>query len=340
MAATRNLSLSAYAFGYGFGFVRERRPNALAVQSLDLLDLVGMCLEHELDGVEFPVDRYFPDLSLGALERFVEQSQASNLRVIFDLERFSATYFCELAPIVRRYGGEFVRAKVCNFYGGNRFREPSYVSEKAAFLHELSGCVEAIDRYGVRVLVENHQDVTAKDLIGFSEEFGSHRVGVNWDTGNSFPSGETTASFLEKTIHLIGNVHLKDYRFSSSAGGYVMHRCALGRGVVDFERFVPQLVDYSRGRIPFTIELGAMTGREALIGDDRYWVHTEGVSPSEIDSLQRFVRSHLEDHVDLRSMWEQSAPPSEIAKAELEEVQESVTYCKGLFDGLRKPGSF
>jgi sugar phosphate isomerase/epimerase len=335
MSLIQSLSLSVYAFGYGCGFVKDRRAGAAAAQSLTLTDLAELCREHGLAGLEIPVDRYFPDLSAGSLERFIEQMQTLNLRVIFDLEDLSAPYFHKLAPIVRRCGEEFVRAKVCSFYGGNRFRESSYLTDKENFCRELQACVEAIDRHGVRVLVENHQDVTVKDLLEFAERFGAHRVGVNWDTGNSYPAGETTASFLEKTIHLIGNVHLKDYRLASSAGGYVMHRCAIGRGVVDFDRFVPLLADYSNGRMPFSIELGAMVGREALINDDRYWAHTEGVSSGQIDAVRRFVSSHLEHH-DLRSPWENNALPSEILAAEFDEVRESIQFCKRLFNACSK----
>lgn len=335
MTSIKNLSLSAYAFGYGCGFVKDRRADAAALQSLNLDDLVRICRQHGLAGLEIPVDRYFPDLSSGALERFVEQMQSFDLKVVFDLETFSAAYFRELAPFVQRFGEEFVRAKVCNFYGGNRFREPSYVVDKEKFARELQACVDVMDRHGIRILIENHQDLTVNDLLGFAECFGTHRVGVNWDTGNSFPTGETTASFLEKTMHLIGNVHLKDYRLAASKGGYVMHRCALGRGVVDFDRFIPLLVDHSGGRMPFSIELGAMVGREALINDERYWAHTEGVSLSEADALQNFINAHVEEG-DLRSPWEKNASPEEIAAAEFSEVGESIRFCEKIFKAHSK----
>jgi hypothetical protein len=77
----------------------------------------------------------------------------------------------------------------------------------------------------------------------------------------------------------------------------------------------------------FGIELGAMVGREALINNERYWTCTEGVSVSEVDALRQFIRSNVEDG-DLRSLWEHGAPPAEIAKAELNEVTESIQYCK------------
>lgn len=330
MSSARNFCLSAYAFGYGCGFVRDGRPDAAAAQSITLPDLVEMCRRDGLEGIELPVDRYFPDVNDGSLESFIVQMQKLGLRVVFDLERFSSSYFRELAPIVNRYGEKFVRAKVCNFYGGNRFREPSYPSDKLTFCNEFQGCLDAIDQYGIRILVENHQDVTAKDLLDLEVRFGASRVGVNWDTGNSFPTGETTASFLEKLIHLIGNVHLKDYRLAPSVGGYVMHRCALGRGVVDFQRFVPLLLARHGAGVSFSIELGAMVGREALINDDRYWEHTEGVGTREIASVRSFIGAHLEEG-DLRSPWEKGASPSEIAAAEAAEVSESIQYCKRLF---------
>jgi hypothetical protein len=165
------------------------------------------------------------------------------------------------------------------------------------------------------------------------DEFGSERIGVNWDTGNSFPTGETVESFLEKSIHLIGNVHLKDYRIQSTNNGYVMHRCALGEGVVDFHFLLNTLFKYNN-TIPLTIELGAMNGREAMINNELYWTHTEGVSNEGRSDLVDFINKHVENDKTISTLWERKANPKIIYESEYSEVLNSINYIKNIVKDL------
>jgi hypothetical protein len=130
---------------------------------------------------------------------------------------------------------------------------------------------------------------------------------------------------LKKTSEYIGNVHLKDYRIQSTPDGYIMHRCALGKGVVDFDYLISMLHAQNKD-MPFTIELGAMNGREALINNELYWLHTKGVSENERNALTSFINSKVENHEVISTLWERNGEPSEILKAEYAEVVESIEF--------------
>ena len=67
-----------------------------------------------------------------------------------------------------------------------------------------------------------------------------------------------------------------------------MHRCELGQGAIDFNYLINRLFKYN-SNIPYTIELGAMNGREALINNDLYWRYTKGVSNSEKLNLLNYI---------------------------------------------------
>ena len=272
-----NISLSAYAFGYGCGFVKDIRDEAKGFQNMSLDDLTLIAVKNELGGVEIPIDKYFKEKSTDDLALYVNKLKQSNLRLIYAFENFESNYFTKLAPFIKKNNVDFIRVKISNFYGGNRFKEDIYLNDINKFREEVKKSINVIDEFGIKILIENHQDITLKDIFDLVDEFGTERIGVNWDTGNSFPTGETIESFLEKSINLIGNVHLKDYRIQSTSNGYIMHRCALGEGVVDFKYLLKTLNKYNN-KIPLTIELGAMNGREAMINNELYWTHTEGVS--------------------------------------------------------------
>ena len=328
-----NISLSAYAFGYGCGFVKDDRDEAEGFQDMSLDDLTNIAVKNELGGVEIPIDKYFKDKNIDDLEIYVNNLYQSNLRLIYAFENFDSSYFTQLAPFIKKNNVNFIRVKISNFYGGNRFKEDIYQNDIHKFREEVKKSINVIDEFGIKILIENHQDITLKDIFDLVDEFGSSRIGVNWDTGNSFPTGETVESFLEKSIHLIGNVHLKDYRIQSTSNGYIMHRCGLGEGIVDFKYLLSTLHKYNSA-IPLTIELGAMNGREAMINNELYWTHTKGVSNEDRSNLIDFINKHVENDKIISTLWERKASPEIIFESEYSEVLNSLNYIKNIVKDL------
>lgn len=325
----RNLSLSAYAFGYGCSFIKDNRESAAGVQNITLERLNEIALSFNLGGVEIPVDKYFQDGPPEDFQLYLQSLDNKGLKLIYALEKFQNNFFSVIAPVVNRSHQKFVRVKISNFYGGNRFREDIYKSDIRKFREELIQTLPLIDEHGIRILIENHQDVTLDDIFRLIDEFGDHRIGVNWDTGNSYPTGETVESFLQKAGDLIGNVHLKDYRIQRSEAGYIMHRCALGKGVVDFEYLIGALCK-KNADMPFTIELGAMNGREAMINNALYWEHTKGVSEEGKNRLIRFVNEKAETDAGISTLWERKGAPTDIMAVEYREVCESIEFIQGI----------
>jgi len=332
MSLYKNLSLSVYAFGYGCNFVSDKRKDAKLFQNLSLKDIAKICLDNNLGGLEVPVDRYFPDLNNKDLELFIDYLISQNLRLIFALENFEPEYIKKLAPIIKDTGMNFVRAKVCNFYGGNRFMQKNYIEDKENFSKKLALSMESLISNNIKVLIENHQDVTVKDIEDLIKIYGGEYIGVNWDTGNTFPTGETIESFLKKLGNYIGNIHLKDYRLELTKKGYKMHRCELGRGVVDFHKLIPNIIKTYKTDMPFTIELGAFIAREAYINNIDYWLHTDGVSTYDQKTLINFIQNNSKENRNNLSLWEKSESPEMIAKSEMKEVLSSIKLIKDIIN--------
>jgi sugar phosphate isomerase/epimerase len=328
-----NISLSAYAFGYGCGFIKDIRQSAIGVQNISLDKLSEIAIANELGGVEVPIDKYFKQISIMELENYLSKLKELDLKLIIAFENFESIYFTKIAPLISKNGNKFVRVKISNFYGGNRFKEVIYKNDLQRFKDEVVNSIDILDRYNLKLLIENHQDVTLKDIFDLVDEFGKNRIGVNWDTGNSFPTGETVTSFINKSIHLIGNVHLKDYRVQSTDNGYIMHRCGLGEGIVDFQFLIRELLKVN-SEMPFTIELGAMNGREAQIYNDSYWQYTDGVTLEGKNDLISFINENLENDKVISTLWEQQADPNVILESEFKEVVESIKYIKTIVNNI------
>jgi sugar phosphate isomerase/epimerase len=99
--------------------------------------------------------------------------------------------------------------------------------------------VEAAEKYGININIEIHGYFTTKPdyiekMLAFCD---TKRLGLNFDTGNSFISGEDPVSFCRRFLGRINHVHLKDVSGDLAAAargeetGIAVSHCAIGDGV-------------------------------------------------------------------------------------------------------------
>jgi sugar phosphate isomerase/epimerase len=317
------VSLSIYSFGYSAGFIKDSRPGSSKYQNLDPLGIAKLAKKMGLGGIELPIDKYFPNPQKSGLPAFIDKVGDLGLKMYFDLETFDSAYVKGVAGLISDHS-TFLRAKVSTFYGGNRFKyKELYLQDVERITREIDETLTTLKNNNLKVLIENHQDIVLDDIEALVSRFGGEVIGVNWDIGNSLPSGETIKSFISKARKYIGNVHLKDYLIYWCKEGYILRRCALGKGFVDFNYCVNNL-DQS---VPLTIELGPLVGRKAEINHPEYWEQTHGISDSQRQEFMKFIEVNVISG-DHRSAWELKLSPEEISNSELSEMIESVDYLK------------
>lgn len=321
------ISLSIYSFGYGAGFIRDDRAPARVPMTLD--DVCELAISHGLGGVEFPIDRYAPTASSGEIDAIIRTVTSRGLQARLDMETFDPAYLRSLIPLVAEHGLGFVRIKVSDFYGGNRYCHPEFAGDFQRVVAGIKDLAPMLDHHGVRLLIENHQDIMLNDYEQLWLEFDKQLVGVNWDIGNSLPACETPSGFLAKTGQAIGNVHLKDYQLTTCETGYRMVRCALGKGMIDFPDIF-KVLSSSLPNVPLTIELGALNTRTADINRDEYWTAVPGKTSDEISQFRAFIAANSKSTDGLQTAWEQRQSPDAIIATELAEVSESVDYLRQL----------
>jgi sugar phosphate isomerase/epimerase len=324
-----NVSLSIYSFGYSAGFLSDDRAIAKKYQNLNPRDIANYAKELGLGGIELPIDRYFPDPIKDNFEGFVNEMNDLGVKLIFDLENFSSDYLINIAPHLAKYRTSFIRAKISRFYGGNRYKNSIYMEDKKEFHKNMDDSLKILQEFNLKILVENHQDIVVNDIYDLLSKYGEERIGVTWDIGNSFPTGETPYSFIEKLGRHIGNIHLKDYRLFACPDGYIMSRCELGKGVIEFARIFEILSIY--GDIPMTIELGAFNCRTADINKPEYWDHSNGITLSERNHFINYVNELLIHEPIWKTSWENGEEPIELAKIEKSEILNSVNFLSKLF---------
>jgi sugar phosphate isomerase/epimerase len=182
--------------------------------------------------------------------------------------------------------------------------------------------------HGLTIIIENHQDFTSRELVGFCEEFG-HAVRIVFDTGNTFPVAEAPLDFTRVIAPYVRHVHLKDYRVQATDDGFRLVRCAIGDGAVPFPELVAILGQFHT-TLPAVLEPGALDVRHVKLLTADWW---KGYPPKSAEDLAACLlatkRNRLPDDADYRTPWERGAD-GEVAQYELDMIRRSAANMKSI----------
>src|SRR5204862_76996 len=128
--------------------------------------------------------------------------------------------------------------------------------------------------------IENHQDFTSRELVGFCEEFGE-AVRIVYDTGNSFPVAEAPLDFTRVIAPYVRHVHLKDYRAQWTDEGIRLVRCAIGDGAVPFQELFEILAEHN-STLTAVLEPGALEARHVRFFTKHWW---QGYPPMQAEDF-------------------------------------------------------
>ena len=215
--------------GYYHSFSMEDDPYEMK----DILDQHGL----KLSGLSAHCPLMRPEVSVPYLERAI---------------RFAAV----------------VGAPVVNTDEGIR---PRWVSMDQAFsimTYTLTRVMMIAERYGVRVGIEPHQEITRRTegLLRIARLVPSPLLGINYDTGNAFLAGEDPYEGLKAAGKLLVHIHAKDISLEHAERerGKVTGTpvgCACGDGVIDWDRVVRILREVGYDGV-LSVECGSVSQAE------------------------------------------------------------------------------
>lgn len=181
---------------------------------------------------------------------------------------------------------------------------------------------------GVTLLIENHQDFTSRELVGFCDEFGP-AVRIVYDTANSFPVAEAPLDFTRVIAPYVRYVHMKDYRVQFTDEGIRLVRCPTGDGAVPFKDLFAILGEHNETMIA-AIEIGALEARHVRLFTPGWW---HGYAPKQAEALAACLlaarKNHIADGEEWRTPWERNAD-GELVDYELGQVRRSAENMKSL----------
>ena len=202
---------------------------------------------------------------------------------------------------------------------------------------DLQALARVAEENGVTLVIENHQDLTADEIIGLLREVSSPWLGVVLDVANPLGTAEEPDTFYKKVMPFVKTAHLKDYRIRMTDSGYLFAAALSGKASSTF---------------PASLRTSAVGRRRC--GRPSSWPHwrpgTSGCSrkisgPStrlaprvELARTWRFLHRHHEPDgaPEWRTPVELGLDGDAVAAYEEQQFQASVAYLKGLLgDDLR-----
>jgi 3-oxoisoapionate decarboxylase len=193
---------------------------------------------------------------------------------------------------------------------------------------KLGAAAPKAEAAGVTLLIENHQDFTSRELVGFCEEFGP-AVRIVYDTANSFPVAEAPLDFTRVIAPYVRYVHAKDYNVQFTPEGFRLIRCPTGDGAVPFTEVFAILAEHNETMIA-AIEVGALEARHVRLFTPGWW---HGYAPKQAEELAACLlaaqRNRLPEGAEWRTPWERNAD-HELVEYELVQVRRSAENLRTL----------
>jgi sugar phosphate isomerase/epimerase len=185
-----------------------------------------------------------------------------------------------------------------------------------------------LDSLDMKLAVENHQDVTAADLLALCEA-GGPRVGVTLDVVNPLAVAEEPFEFARSVGSRIFNIHIKDYTIHRTQSGYKLVRAGIGEGVIDWRAMLTFIREVAP-QAYWHVELAAIEARHIRLYEDQWW---RGYPPRDVRetlSLFRYVADHAQpDDAPWQTPWEQDAAAEACETYERDQFERTVAYLKG-----------
>lgn len=328
----KRIGVSTSSFGYTMG-VTGRQTERENPNPRTLEQFVDFAVAQGLGGIEAPIMRFMPDLNQDRLTALLAICVEHEMFSVVDAEAaLNSEQIRMLIPIAQEFGSPIIRVKSSNILGLMRRKlDRPWAEHVAHCIQILRELAPELRHHGLKIAIENHQDLDSNDLMQIIESVGADVVGVNFDIGNAFASCEDPIEFARKFGSSIINIHLKDYKIFRSENGFRLVRCAVGDGSVDFRTLLPLLSEQSP-TAKMVIELGAQEARNIAWLNQDFWDEIQSRHSSELVKFFQLLEQETirTDDDSWKTSWENGASCDTIVASETAELEASIRFISSI----------
>jgi 3-oxoisoapionate decarboxylase len=181
-----------------------------------------------------------------------------------------------------------------------------------------------LNKYKVKLAIENHKDWRATELVELLKQVNSEWVGVTLDFGNSIALMEDPMEVVQTLVPYVFSTHVKDMGVEEYADGFLLSEVPLGKGILDLPKIVA-LCKQRKPAVTFNLEMITRDPLEIPCLKPEYWATFEEVSGTELAHMLRLVRQHK--YTPGLPRFSQLSTDQRLA-AEEENIVSSLSYSK------------
>jgi len=233
--------------------------------------------------------------------------------------------YAEMAEVAAALGVE--RIRVALLYG-RRYESfatrDAWVAFDTKWRRQLAAIKPVVERYPIKVGIENHKDFTAVELAGLLKSLDSDRFGACVDFGNNISLLEDPMATIRTLAPWAVTTHVKDMAVRRSADGFELSEVPLGQGLVPLTDALTA-VRQARPDARFCLEMITRDPLSVPYQAEKYWIAVDRPAP---EALARFERDVLgRSWTDPLPHITQLTKPQQV-EAEDDNIRRSVQYAK------------
>jgi len=302
----------SYRFAAGIWSYRPARP-------LTPKDYIDKAVEMGVAAVQFADVRHFANLEPAYLREIGAYARQRQIRLEFGTGGTAFERLREALKACEHLGCDLVRT----FVGAKRWSDVPIRRQIEQAIADLKRAVPLAKDRGLRIVIENHQDLTSGELLQIIEGVGDPAVGVCLDTGNPLAVLEDPVEAAERLAPFTYTTHIKDYRVVRSAEGFRLVGCVLGQGDVDLVR----VVEILRSASPVS---GLCLNVESTLEDIPVRLlepgFVEGFGEPKVADLRWLLRLLWREGEPVGPAWNEAPDEERLLELEDRQVRQSVKY--------------
>ena len=258
----------------------------------DAVDLMEHCHQIGAGGVQVVVKGWTNDFAKKVRDHREKLGLYLEGSIAVPNNTADVSRFEEEARNAKEAGVEVLRT-VCS--GGRRYEayhsmEAFQQLQKNA-LASLQLAAPILQKYKMKLAVENHKDWRARELESMLKQMNSEWVGVNLDFGNSISLLEDPMEVVQTLAPYIFSTHVKDMGLEEYPDGFLLSEVPLGKGILDLPRIVA-LCKKHNPNVTFNLEMITRDPLEIPCLKNEYWETFATLPGLELARTIRMVRQN------------------------------------------------
>lgn len=146
-----------------------------------------------------------------------------------------------------------------------------------------------LQKYKMRLAVENHKDWRADELLTTLKKVDSEWIGVTLDFGNSIALMEDPMEVVEKLVPYVFTTHVKDMAVDEYEDGFLLSEVPLGEGFLDLAKII-SLCRAHNANVALNLEMITRDPLKIPCLTREYWNTLEGVPPTDLARTLKMIK--------------------------------------------------